>query len=105
MSREPKAAETYFGSRAGGRVDGIGAREAFEIPELSERADNFLWVGQDGDGVRLEAGAGSLPGFELAVKDDGGKGEFLFGRLNLALKKISAGLRPVRAMRPMPFSR
>jgi hypothetical protein len=28
--------------RACGRVDGIGANEAFEIPELSERPDNFL---------------------------------------------------------------
>ena len=32
-----------------GGVDGIGAKEAFEIPELSERPDNLLWVGQDGD--------------------------------------------------------
>jgi hypothetical protein len=30
----------------------------------------------------------------LAVEEEGGKWEFLFGRLNLALKKISAGLRP-----------
>ena len=35
--------------RACGRFDGIGAHEAFEIPELSERADNFLWFGQNGD--------------------------------------------------------
>ena len=33
------------------------------------------WVGQDGDWIGLEAGAGSLPGFELAIEDDGGKGE------------------------------
>jgi len=37
---------------------------------------NFLGVGQDGDGVGLEAGAGSLTGFELAVEDEGGIGEF-----------------------------
>jgi len=33
-----------------------------------------------------------MAGFELAIEDDGGIGEFLFfGRLNLALKKVSAG--------------
>jgi hypothetical protein len=46
-------------------------------PELSECADAF-WLGQDGDGIGLKAGAGSLPGFELAIEDNGGKGEFLF---------------------------
>jgi hypothetical protein len=47
-----EGSRNVFGElRAGGGVDGIGAREAFEIPELSERADNFLWVGQDGDWV------------------------------------------------------
>jgi hypothetical protein len=45
-----------------------------------------------------------MAGFELAIKDEGGEGEFL-GKLKLALKKISAGRHPVRAMRPMPFSR
>jgi hypothetical protein len=34
----------------------------------------------------------------LAVEEEGGKGSFFLGRLNLALKKISAGLRPVRAI-------
>jgi hypothetical protein len=34
-----------------------------------------------------------------------GKGSFFFGKLNLALKKISAGRRPVRAMRPMLLAR
>ena len=52
--------------RAGGGVNGVGAREAFEIPELSECVDNFLWIGQNGDWVRLETGTGSLAGFELA---------------------------------------
>ena len=28
--------------------------------------------------VRLEAGAGSLTGFELALEDEGGEGELLF---------------------------
>ena len=73
--------------RACGRVDGIGASEAFEIPELSERADNSLWIGQDGDGIGLEAGAGSLPGFELAIEDNGGKGEFLFWEAELGAKE------------------
>ena len=44
---------------------------------LSERPDNLLWLGQDGNWVRFEACAGSLLGFELAIKDDGGIGEFL----------------------------
>jgi hypothetical protein len=73
--------------RACGGVDGIGASEAFEIPELSERPDNFLWVGQDGDGVGLEAAAGSLPGFELAIEDNGGIGEFLSWQAELGAKE------------------
>jgi hypothetical protein len=64
--------------------------------------DDFLGVAEDGDEVGLEAGAGSLTGFELAVEEKGGTGEFLSGRLKVALKKILAGLSPVR---PMPFSR
>ena len=51
---------------AGGGVDGIGARKGFEIPEPVEGLDYLFWVGQDGDGVRLKAGAWSLPGFKLA---------------------------------------
>jgi hypothetical protein len=85
----------------GGGVNGLGGREAFEIPESVEGLDNFLGVGEDGDWVRLETGAGSLAGLELAVKDESGIGEF-FRR---EVKKISAGPRPVRAMSPMPFSR
>jgi hypothetical protein len=42
----------------------------------------------------------------LAVEEEGGIGEFFRGgRLKEALKKISAGLRPVRAIRLMPFWR
>jgi hypothetical protein len=67
----------YLGnSRAGGGVDGIGAREGFQGPELIERADDLLWIGQDGNRVRLEAGAGGVAGFELAIEDEGGEGEF-----------------------------
>jgi len=61
--------------RAGGGVDGIGAREVFESPELIECADDQFWFGQDRDRVRLEAGAGSMAGFELALEDEGGGGE------------------------------
>ena len=45
---------------------------------MSEGTDDLFWIGQNGDGVGLKAGAGSLPGFELAIEDNGGKGEFLF---------------------------
>src|SRR5271166_3744961 len=62
--------------RAGGGVNGLGGRKAFEIPESVEGLDNFLGVGEDGDWVRLEAGAGSLAGFELAVEEEGWIGEF-----------------------------
>jgi hypothetical protein len=62
--------------RAGGGVNGCGGRKALEVPESVEGLNEFLGVGQDGDWVRLEAGAGSLPGFELAVKEEGGIGEF-----------------------------
>jgi hypothetical protein len=34
--------------------------KAFEILELSERADDLFWLGQDGDGIGFEAGAWSL---------------------------------------------
>ena len=71
------------------------------ISESVEGLDKVLGVGQDGDEVGLEAGVGSLAGFELAVEDESGIGEF-FRR---EVKKISAGPRPVRAMSPMPFSR
>jgi hypothetical protein len=65
--------------RAGGGVNGVGVREAFEIPELSECADNVLGVSEDGDGIWLETGTGSLAGFELAVEEDGWIGEFFPG--------------------------
>jgi len=83
-------------SRAGGGVNGIGAREGFQGPELIERADDLFWISQNGDRVRLEAGAGGVAGFDLSwpSKMRAGKGSFLGGRLKLALKKISAGRRP-----------
>jgi hypothetical protein len=65
--------------------------------------DKFPGVGQNGDEVGLGTGAGSLAGFELAIEEEGGIGEFFWPKE--ALKKISAGLRPVRAMMPMPLWR
>ena len=52
-------------------------REGFRGPELIERADDLFWIGQDRNRVRLEAGAGSVAGSELAIKDEGREGEFL----------------------------
>ena len=49
--------------RAGGGVDGLGGREAFEGPELSECADNVLGVSEDGDGIWFETGYRELGGF------------------------------------------
>ena len=60
----------------GGGVNGCGGRKALEVPESVEGLDKFLWVAEDGDGIWLEAGAGCLAGFELAVKEEGGIGEF-----------------------------
>jgi len=48
----------------------------FKRPESVEGLDKFLGVGQDGDEVGLGAGTGSLAGFELAVEEEGGIGEF-----------------------------
>jgi hypothetical protein len=49
--------------RAGGGVDGIGANEGCEGSELIERADDLFWLGQNRDGVRLEASAWGPDGF------------------------------------------
>jgi hypothetical protein len=45
-----------------------------------------------------------VAGFELATEDEGGEREFFFGRLKEALKKISAGRRPVRRTSGHPVS-
>jgi hypothetical protein len=58
--------------RAGGGVNGLGGRKAFEIPEAVEDLDDFLGAAEDGDEVGLGTGAGSLAGFELAVEEEGG---------------------------------
>src|SRR5258708_33185927 len=49
----------------------------FKRSEPVERTDDLFWVGQDRDGVRLEACTRRVTGFELAVEDNGGIGEFL----------------------------
>jgi hypothetical protein len=38
-------------------------------------------------GVRLEACAGSLTGFELTLEDESGEGEFLFWQAELCAKE------------------
>jgi hypothetical protein len=37
----------------------------------------FFGSARNGDRVRLEAGAGGMPGFELTIEDECGEGEFL----------------------------
>jgi hypothetical protein len=54
--------------RAGGGIDGIEGIKGFEGSELSECADNLFWVGQNGDGIGLEAWTGRVTGFELAIE-------------------------------------
>jgi hypothetical protein len=63
-------------SRAGGGVDGFWGREAFEVPESVESLDKFLGVAEDGDEVGLGAGTELGQVFQLAVEEEGGKGEF-----------------------------
>ena len=88
----------YLGnSRAGGGVNGIGAREGFQGPELIERADDLFWIGEDRDRIRLEVVPGAWRVLSWPSKMRAGKGSFFFGRLNFALKKISAGRRPIKS--------
>ena len=100
-SREPKAAEPYLGVGPAVVLTALGEGKFLRSRRVSRAWDDFLGVAENGDGVGLGTGAGSLAGFELAVEDESGIGEF-FRR---EVKKISAGPRPVRAMSPMPFSR
>ena len=86
--------------RAGGGVDGIGGRKGFEIPELSECADDFFWLGQNGDGVLLEACTRRVTGFELAIEDDGGEGEFLSWQAELGAKEDLGWPAPGQSQRP-----
>jgi hypothetical protein len=49
---------------------------SFEGPESVEGLNKFLGVAEDRDEVGLGTGAGIFAGFELAVEEDGGIGEF-----------------------------
>jgi hypothetical protein len=83
-----EGSRNVFGElRAGGGVDGVGALEGFEIPESVEGLDDLFWIGQERDRVRLEAGAGGLPCFELAIEDEGGEGEFLGRQAEIGAKE------------------
>src|SRR5262249_6435362 len=73
--------------RARGGVNGIGALEGFEIPESVEGLDDLFWIGQNRDRVRLEAGAGGMACFELALEDEGGEGELLGRQTKLGAKE------------------
>ena len=54
----------YLGnSRAGGGVDGIGAREGFQGQELIEGTDDLFWIGQNGNKAE------GIPRIEQGIKD------------------------------------
>jgi hypothetical protein len=56
----------------------------FKDERRRRRASQTVLGGaRTGDRVRLEAGTGSVAGFELALKDDCRIGEFLFGEAEL----------------------
>jgi hypothetical protein len=62
---------------AGGGVNGCGGRKAFEVPESVEGLNEFLGVADDGDEVGLGNWYRELGQvFQLAVKEEGGIGEF-----------------------------
>jgi hypothetical protein len=68
--------------------------EGIEISESLKGLDKFLGVAEDRDEVGLWYREPDQV-FELAVED---RGVFSEGDWKVALKKISAGLRPVRAI-------
>jgi hypothetical protein len=73
-----EGSRNVFGQlRAGGGVDGVWGGKGFESSELGELGDDLFWLGQNRDGIGLEAGAGSVAGFELATEDEGWEGELL----------------------------
>ena len=64
-----EGSRNVFGQlRAGGGVDGVWGGKGFEGSELGEFGDDLLWLGQDGDRVRLETGAWSVAGFEEVLQ-------------------------------------
>jgi hypothetical protein len=89
--------------RGGGGVDGIGAREGFQGPELIEGLDDLFWIGQNGNRVRLEACAGGVACFELAVENEGGEGEFLGRQAEADAKEDFGRPAPVESHQAHPF--
>ena len=90
-----------FGFESVAADSGVGASQVAWFPGLVQRAEgvgDVLSLGSWGLVVVLTASGLGKP-----LKMRAGKGNFFFGRLKEALKKISAGRRPVRAMRAMPF--
>src|SRR5258707_6834603 len=77
--------------------------EGAKRSEPVERTDDLFWVGQDGDGVRLEACTRRVTGFELAVEDNGGIGGFFFAEVKWGEKKIPLLALPVGAHDPQLF--
>jgi hypothetical protein len=49
--------------RAGGGVDGVGGGKGFEGSELGKLGDDFFWLGQNGDRVRLKSWCRERGGF------------------------------------------
>ena len=64
---------------------GIGTDGA----EALKSGQNALWGGQDGNGIRLEACARGLAGFELALEDEGGEGELFSDTRNRLLGRTN----------------
>jgi hypothetical protein len=102
-----EGSRNVFGElRAGGGVDGVWGGEAFEGAEVGELGDDLFWLGQNGDRVRFEDGAGSVAGFELATEDEAGIGEFLFWEAERGAKEDFGWPAPgtCRAARKLPRS-
>src|SRR5215472_2338590 len=101
-----KAAFNIEGERdRDGVIDRVGILERFEGPHAPECLEDKFGVGQDRNWIGFDVGIGRTSGFELATEDEVGTVGRLSGREKSSAKKISAGRRPVRSMRPMPMSR
>ena len=59
--------EGVLGADMGALGIGVGTDGA----EALESGQNALWGSQDGNGIRLEACAGCVTGFELALENQG----------------------------------
>jgi hypothetical protein len=72
---------------------------------LIECTDYLFWLGQNRDRVRLEAGAGSLTGFELAIEDEGEEGELSDRYLEKGMGLMAlTGRRPAEIFLSAKFS-